>query len=169
MTDPQRKDDETMSERKQWEIERDALTAEMRRATNWAYSGRCVVCGTRQRPEIDHIVPISLGGRSVGANLWVLCHQHNAEKGAQWPVYWAQGLYDDHIWVATQQAKEALALRAGRPPVRPTRKAITMHQGTIWPVDVRYIISRAIAACDIDMSAGPAWVNHPNDDEANQI
>jgi hypothetical protein len=54
-----------------------------------------VICGTRLKPHIDHIVPVSLGGQSILKNLWVLCARHNTEKGAQWPTYWLVDMLEE--------------------------------------------------------------------------
>jgi hypothetical protein len=77
-----------MTEQHDWQTVRDALTPELRRQALMDCAGRCVICGTRLKPHIDHIVPVSLGGQSILENLWVLCARHNTEKGAQWPTYW---------------------------------------------------------------------------------
>lgn len=42
---------------------------------------RCKRCGSRHNLEIDHIVPISKGGKSTYDNLQTLCHSCNMEKG----------------------------------------------------------------------------------------
>lgn len=48
---------------------------------------RCRNCGISQRYadlEIDHIIPISKGGKSTYDNLQTLCHKCNVEKGDKW-------------------------------------------------------------------------------------
>ena len=42
---------------------------------------RCKICGSRRNLEIDHIVPIAKGGKSVYTNLQTLCHRCNVDKG----------------------------------------------------------------------------------------
>ena len=44
--------------------------------------GRCVRCGSRERLEFDHIVPISEGGSSTIRNVELLCESCNRKKGA---------------------------------------------------------------------------------------
>ncbi len=43
----------------------------------------CFVCGTRDEIQVDHIVPLSRGGRHSIGNLQPLCAKHNAQKGAK--------------------------------------------------------------------------------------
>lgn len=42
---------------------------------------RCGKSGQYVSLEIDHIIPISKGGKSTYDNLQTLCHQCNVEKG----------------------------------------------------------------------------------------
>src|SRR6185369_6201988 len=41
------------------------------------------VCGSRYRLELDHIVPVALGGESTVSNLRVLCALHNGLAARQ--------------------------------------------------------------------------------------
>ena len=45
--------------------------------------GRCVVCGSQERLEFDHIIPISRGGSNTARNIELRCEYHNRSKGAQ--------------------------------------------------------------------------------------
>ncbi len=45
--------------------------------------GRCAQCGSRERLEFDHIVPVSRGGSSTVRNLELLCEPCNRAKGAR--------------------------------------------------------------------------------------
>jgi len=44
---------------------------------------QCAVCGCKYNLTIDHILPISRGGRTTMANLQLLCERHNKEKDAE--------------------------------------------------------------------------------------
>jgi len=45
-------------------------------------SGRCVQCGSNQRLEFDHVIPVALGGANSARNLQLLCETCNRSKGA---------------------------------------------------------------------------------------
>ncbi|WP_423219633.1 HNH endonuclease [Bifidobacterium animalis] len=48
---------------------------------------RCRLCGKTAdqgaRLEVDHITPVSKGGKSVLDNLWTLCFECSRGKGAE--------------------------------------------------------------------------------------
>ncbi len=44
---------------------------------------QCVLCGSRDRLELDHIQPVAAGGKTTKDNLRVLCKRCNAGKGAR--------------------------------------------------------------------------------------
>lgn len=48
-----------------------------------AAEGKCCVCGSKNSPQIDHIVPISRGGKTELSNLQVLCKFCNTSKGSK--------------------------------------------------------------------------------------
>jgi hypothetical protein len=45
-------------------------------------AGRCVVCGSQEALEYDHIIPVSKGGSNTARNVELLCERHNRSKGA---------------------------------------------------------------------------------------
>jgi 5-methylcytosine-specific restriction endonuclease McrA len=48
-------------------------------------NNKCVNCGATESLEIDHIFPISKGGKTEIVNLQVLCKKCNSEKSAKIP------------------------------------------------------------------------------------
>jgi hypothetical protein len=44
--------------------------------------GRCVKCGSNERLEFDHVIPVSMGGANTARNLQLLCEACNRSKGA---------------------------------------------------------------------------------------
>ena len=45
-------------------------------------NGKCVRCGSRERLEFDHIIPVVAGGSSTDRNVQLLCEPCNRSKGA---------------------------------------------------------------------------------------
>ena len=43
--------------------------------------GQCIQCGTKERLEFDHIIPVVEGGGSTERNLQLLCEACNRKKG----------------------------------------------------------------------------------------
>ena len=62
-------------------VERGKVSFHMRFAIFRRDGNRCKRCGSHRNLEIDHIVPVSKGGKSVYSNLQTLCHRCNVEKG----------------------------------------------------------------------------------------
>ena len=44
--------------------------------------GKCVECGSKERLEYDHVVPISKGGSSTERNVQLLCEKCNRKKAS---------------------------------------------------------------------------------------
>jgi 5-methylcytosine-specific restriction endonuclease McrA len=53
--------------------------------------GSCFYCSGNQGLEIDHIIPISRGGRHSFGNLLVACRSCNASKGSKFITEWKKG------------------------------------------------------------------------------
>lgn len=62
-------------------VERGKVTNKIRFAIFKRDGERCRICGSTYNLEIDHIRPISKGGKSTFDNLQTLCHRCNVEKG----------------------------------------------------------------------------------------
>lgn len=68
-------------------VERAKVSNKMRFSIYARDGHRCCKCGISDRYaplEIDHIIPISKGGKSTYDNLQTLCHKCNVEKGNEW-------------------------------------------------------------------------------------
>ena len=57
------------------------LTKEERQQVLDDAGHRCAACGSTERLELDHIVPLNQDGSHRPYNRQVLCHQHNLSKG----------------------------------------------------------------------------------------
>ncbi len=64
-------------------VERGKVTNKLRFYIYHRDGNRCVRCGCRKNLEVDHIYPISKGGKTTPNNLQTLCHRCNVEKGAR--------------------------------------------------------------------------------------
>lgn len=63
------------------------MTSELRRQIMERDGYTCQICG-RYMPDgtdihIDHVIPVSKGGKTVPGNLQVLCSKCNLSKGAR--------------------------------------------------------------------------------------
>lgn len=43
-------------------------------------NSKCCICNSKENLQIDHIVPISKGGRNIESNIQILCFSCNREK-----------------------------------------------------------------------------------------
>lgn len=81
-----------------WFMDRRKAKAERRRAQRlrhavFARDGHaCRVCGSPDKLEVDHYIPLALGGATVMHNLWTLCRDHNRSKGGLDPDEWLAGV-----------------------------------------------------------------------------
>lgn len=63
-------------------VERGKVSNKLRFAVYARDGERCAKCGSRRNLEIDHIIPISKGGKTTLNNLQTLCHNCNMKKGS---------------------------------------------------------------------------------------
>lgn len=67
--------------------QRKLMTLELRQQIIVRDSGICQICGKKCDPseiEIDHIKPVSKGGKTTPSNLQVLCSKCNRQKSNKW-------------------------------------------------------------------------------------
>ena len=58
------------------------ISIEVRREVWRRDQGTCVKCGSQQRLEFDHMIPVAMGGGSTARNVQLLCENCNRTKGA---------------------------------------------------------------------------------------
>jgi hypothetical protein len=61
---------------------RDVIAETVRLAVWRRDAGRCVSCGSRERLQFDHVIPVAMGGAGTVENLQLLCATCNGSKGA---------------------------------------------------------------------------------------
>jgi len=61
---------------------REAIPERVRHEVWRRDQGRCVDCGSRERLEFDHIIPISKGGSNTARNIELRCEACNHRKSA---------------------------------------------------------------------------------------
>ena len=77
-----------------------AKAREIRKSRWWQNKrgeGRCYYCGMKTRPAdltMDHVVPLTRGGRSVKSNLVSCCKECNTRKKTMLPQEWEQFMAD---------------------------------------------------------------------------
>lgn len=64
------------------EPEREHIPSAVRREVWRRDQGRCVNCGSREKLEFDHIIPVAKGGSNTARNIELLCESCNRSKGA---------------------------------------------------------------------------------------
>jgi len=78
----------------------------------------CCNCGSTERLEIDHIIPLSRGGRADEDNLQVLCKSCNCKKGSgiDFNQYFKRGDGENYMYISRDffmlkiKPKEKIAL-----------------------------------------------------------
>jgi 5-methylcytosine-specific restriction endonuclease McrA len=62
--------------------QRTGIAPEVRQLVWQRDQGRCVHCGATSELQLDHQIPVSMGGSNTEANLQLLCGPCNRRKGA---------------------------------------------------------------------------------------
>lgn len=62
---------------------RRSLSPQRKQAIKDRDNGTCVLCGSRERLEVDHIIAVAIGGTNDDSNLQTLCKKCNRAKGAR--------------------------------------------------------------------------------------
>jgi hypothetical protein len=70
-------------EEQQTAYRRESLSAAVKREVWRRDDGRCSQCGSRERLEYDHIIPVSQGGSNTVRNIELLCEPCNRRKGSR--------------------------------------------------------------------------------------
>ncbi|MFP4194516.1 MAG: HNH endonuclease [Desulfobacterales bacterium] len=80
------------------EIRKEKAKARQLRATQWwkrkCARGICHYCGRQVPPgelTMDHIIPISRGGKSTRSNVVPCCKDCNTQKKSRLPMEWNSG------------------------------------------------------------------------------
>lgn len=60
--------------------QRDSISKETQREVWRRDENRCVECGSQEKLEYDHIIPVSKGGSSTARNIQLLCEKCNRKK-----------------------------------------------------------------------------------------
>lgn len=65
------------------------------------FNNTCVKCGSREKLEIDHIIPISRNGREDEDNMQILCKTCNLKKGRglNFDKYFKKGDGKDYLFI----------------------------------------------------------------------
>lgn len=63
-------------------VERELIPEAVRLFVWQRDKGQCVKCGSRQRLEFDHVIPVAAGGSNTERNIQLLCESCNRAKGS---------------------------------------------------------------------------------------
>jgi hypothetical protein len=64
-------------------VQREPIPEEVRIFVWQRDQGKCVRCGSNERLEFDHVIPVVRGGSSTARNIQLLCERCNREKGSR--------------------------------------------------------------------------------------
>lgn len=94
-----------------------------------AYNHCCAYCGVRKEMTIDHVVPLSRGGRHCVANLVPACLRCNLSKGSQTIIEWRMFPMKKAPVDNSKLPPWTVCERMG---IRPARKRYKRHQTPIF-------------------------------------
>jgi len=80
----------------------DGVTADDWREMVDRAQGECVYCGSSEELTIDHVVPISRGGKDDPCNVVPACSQCNYDKNAKKPEDWVVSRFGRRRWQEVQ-------------------------------------------------------------------
>jgi hypothetical protein len=72
--------EETIKKSSSNKTKRDSISVEVQREVWKRDGGVCIICGSQEKLEYDHIIPVSKGGSSTARNIQLLCEKHNRQK-----------------------------------------------------------------------------------------
>lgn len=70
----------TFERRYQQGFQRERVPSDVQRIVWERDNGRCVMCGSIENLQFDHIIPVSRGGNNSAANIQILCRNCNLRK-----------------------------------------------------------------------------------------
>jgi 5-methylcytosine-specific restriction endonuclease McrA len=94
-----------------------------------SFNNSCAYCGSKGDMTIDHVVPLSRGGRHCIANLLPACERCNANKGNYTLVEWRNLNRKSNVRNLMQKKPWVLDDRMG---VLPVRKRYKPHQTPLF-------------------------------------
>ena len=76
--------------------------------------GVCVWCGSDERIQIDHIIPVHAGGKPIASNLQLLCGFHNESvKGGNMPTLMRTDWFRSNRFAQGSIARQQVTPREG--------------------------------------------------------
>src|SRR6266576_178252 len=89
-------------------FDREPINPELRKEVWRRDKGACRYCGWCSGPRhLDHVLPVSLGGRSEACNLVVACRSCNLSKGTQLWEPLPNGKHLEPHWLVMNAKKKA--------------------------------------------------------------
>jgi len=93
--------------------ERVQFNALVRKQVYELCGSRCLSCGTSENIEIDHVMPVSLGGSNDLDNLQPLCHRCNSKKAGRYIDFRGPNASGEAVLVPARQRRVESLRKAG--------------------------------------------------------